>query len=124
MAGYYDCLADVLPQAVIDAMRTAVEKAIHHGGGRPGEPVAMAGIRALLDHVVLKSVVNERDAKTASGTRALIEAERKAALETVERGKENVQAELSRLAAVWQLVDRRRKTLPMDDLVAALGGQP
>jgi hypothetical protein len=118
--GYFDCLSDVLPTSVIDVMHRAVAKATHHGTGRDGEPWVMAGVRALLTHVLLTDDAERRADELRGHFRVLAESERESAKKQVDDNLRANREDLVRLAAVRQLVDVRRKTLRMDALATAL----
>lgn len=117
---YWDPLADVLPEDVRAAMDKALADAIHHGKGRDGEPVLLAGVRALLKHSVLLSEHDRQIGQWARNQRSTEESHRNALDDTHRRSQAYVAEDLRRLEAVRALVNVQRKTLSMADLVAAL----
>jgi hypothetical protein len=118
MSSYWDPLADVLPQAVRDAMSAACTSATHRGTGRPGEPVLMAGVRELLRHCMLRDEVNS----LVRGHQLAVEEARQATDAVAATGRRERADEHNALARVWQLhgKTRGRKTVSREELHRAL----
>jgi hypothetical protein len=110
MSSYWDPLADVLPQAVRDAMSAACTSATHRGTGRPGEPVLMA--------CMLRDEVNS----LVRGHQLAVEEARQATDAVAATGRRERADEHNALARVWQLhgKTRGRKTVSREELHRAL----
>ncbi len=117
-ASYWDPLADALPQSVRDAMREAEIKAIHHGGGREGESVLMAGIRELLRHVELREVADERIASNRRADEVFRAAAKDEARHVSDTLHRQMADEHNTLVRVWHLYrdHRGRKTIQREAL--------
>lgn len=121
MNGYFDPLLDVLPQSVVDAMHKACTDATWHGKGREDEPTLFAGLRALIDAMVLRSEHDREVQHHVDFQRSENENHRRVLLQRIEEVRADVRLDLHRLDAVRQLAMTRRRTLLVDDLRKALG---
>lgn len=118
--GYFASLMPLVPEAAIVAADRAMQRAIHGTPGS-GEAVFLVGVRALLERGTVNVDDHHRQMQMAN---SLIAAERDGAKEIVQRNAENIRQSLEALGRIARLVDARRKTLRMDDLIKALGIAP
>lgn len=120
MTGYFDSLADVLPQSVIDKMHKALTDATWHGKGREDEPALFAGLRELIDAMVLRTEHDKQIQHHVDFQRSEAENHRRVLSRRVEEVRDEVRLDLHRLGAVRQLAVTRRKTVAVEDLRHAL----
>ena len=122
MSSYWDPLADVLPQHVLDAMGKACMDATHHGKGREGESALLAGVRGLLKYVELREVADARIAESKRQFQVFAKADADKAQRVSDNLHQQMADEHNTLARVWQLYmdSRGRKTLSREDLHRAL----
>jgi hypothetical protein len=121
--GYFDSLGDEVPSYLVAAMNEALTDATHHGKGVEGEPVFLAGVRALWARAVSRDELGEANERCAQRQRAEFERHQEELQEVTRRAREQVAAELVALARARSLLDVRRKTVPMADLRQALDPQ-
>jgi len=123
VSGYFDPLGDVLPDWLIAQMNEALTGATFHSKGHEGEPVFLAGVRALVQRVVLRQDAGQREAELVERQRAEFARHQEEMREVTRRAREEVAAELVALARARSLLDVRRKTVRMEDLREALDPQ-
>jgi hypothetical protein len=121
--GYFDPLGDEVPSYLVAAMNEALTDATHHGKGIEGEPVFLAGVRALWQRVVPRDEVRAVQQVATERQRAEFARHQQELQEVTRRAREQVAAELVALARARSLLDVRRKTVPMADLRQALDPQ-
>lgn len=120
MSGYFDNLADVLPQSVIDKMHKALTDATWHGRGREDEPTLFAGLRVLIDSMVLRSEHDKLIQQHVDFQRSEAENHRRVLLQRVEEVRDEVRLDLHRLDVVKSVAMTQRKTVAVEDLRRAL----
>lgn len=123
MSGYFEPLGDVLPSHLVAAMDKALTDATHHGKGREGEPVFLAGVRALLERLVPRDALDEQATLNAQRQRAEFDRHQQELREVSARAQAVVASELMALVRVRALVNVQRRTLPMAALQEALDPQ-
>jgi DNA-binding helix-hairpin-helix protein with protein kinase domain len=121
MNSYWSPLADVLPVEVTTAMDKACADATHRGTGRADEPILLAGVRALLNEVVLRRDHESLVTQMANYQRHEAELHRQELARRWAEARADIQADLSRLEAVRGLVYTTKKTVPTARLREALG---
>lgn len=117
----WDALAAALPRDVFEAVKRAGDDALHQGGDLAA--IDRAALAELLRHVVLRTEHDRQVQQVVNHQRATFEAGQEAARTAYENGVSTSREAQAALARVWRLVDRRRKTVRMDDLRAAINGQ-